>query len=358
MKQKRTRTKKVHSKNTVAASTTQQKPETAAAAKDNRKHKDSVFVDLFYEDETAEKNLLSLYNALHGTHYQNEKKIHKIRVEDILYKNFKNDISFEVDHKVIIFGEHQSTVNKNMPLRCLMYAGRAYERLIDAAARYQRQLVEIPAPEFYTFYNGTDDFPQEEELLLSDAFPDPTGKDSLELKVKVININSNKAHSVLKKCRVLEEYSLFIDTVRKYKNEEDSIKKAIRECIANGILTDYLKRKGSEVMNMLIAEYDYDEDIRVNRKEAREEAIAEVWDAARKEIEDARTETKTARAEAKTAKLAERISLIRKKCVKGKPLPVIADELETEPDEICQLYDLISMNPEKSVEELCSLILE
>ena len=32
---------------------------------ENREHKDSLLVDLFYEDESAKKNLLSLYNALH-----------------------------------------------------------------------------------------------------------------------------------------------------------------------------------------------------------------------------------------------------------------------------------------------------
>lgn len=36
-------------------------------SKENREHKDSVFVDLFYNDETADINLLSLYNALHDT---------------------------------------------------------------------------------------------------------------------------------------------------------------------------------------------------------------------------------------------------------------------------------------------------
>ena len=34
----------------------------------NRKYKDSVFVDLFSEDEKAKENFLSLYNALHNTH--------------------------------------------------------------------------------------------------------------------------------------------------------------------------------------------------------------------------------------------------------------------------------------------------
>ena len=35
--------------------------------KENRKYKDSVFCDLYYSDETAEKNLLELYNGLFDT---------------------------------------------------------------------------------------------------------------------------------------------------------------------------------------------------------------------------------------------------------------------------------------------------
>ena len=50
---------------------------------------------------------------------------------------------------------------------------------------------------------------------------------------------------------------------------------AITECIDNGILVDYLKRRGSEVVNMLTAEYDYDMDIMVKKEEAREEGREE-----------------------------------------------------------------------------------
>jgi len=35
-----------------------------AMSTSNRKYKDSVFVDLFSEDEKAKENFLSLYNAL------------------------------------------------------------------------------------------------------------------------------------------------------------------------------------------------------------------------------------------------------------------------------------------------------
>ncbi len=241
--------------------------------KENREHKDSLFVDLFYQDETAKKNLLSLYNALHDTDYQDEAVIRKVKIEDVLYKNFKNDISFEVNGQVLVLGEHQSTVNPNMPLRCLLYVGRAYEQLVDKSARYRTTLVEIPTPEFYTFYNGEKEFPLEQELSLSDAFINPAGDNSVELKVKVININSDKAHKLLEKCGILREYSQFIDAVRKYSFEERAIKKAIKECIDRGILAEYLKRKGSEVENMLIAEYSYEEDIQVKQQEARRQGI-------------------------------------------------------------------------------------
>ena len=235
--------------------------------KENREHKDSVFVDLFYQDETAKKNLLSLYNALHDTNYEDETIIRKVKIDDVLYKNFKNDISCEVNGQVLVFGEHMSTINRNMPLRCLMYVGRAYEQLVDSKARYRMTLVKIPTPEFYVFYNGEKEQPLERVLSLSDAFMNPARENSVELKVKVININSDKAHGILDKCGILKEYSQFISTVRKYSEEESAIKKAIKECIEKGILADYLKRKGSEGENMLIAEYSYEEDMQVKLQE-------------------------------------------------------------------------------------------
>ena len=107
-------------------------------------------------------------------------------------------------------------------------------------------------------------------MKLSDAFIMKNGQPMLELKVKVINIRSDKKHEILDKCPVLREYSEFIETVQKYRNMdvESPYKKAILECMERGILADYLKRKGSEVVNMLTAEYDYETDIEVQREEA------------------------------------------------------------------------------------------
>ena len=58
---------------------------------------------------------------------------------------------------------------------------------------------------------------------------------------------------------------------------------AITECIDNGILVDYLKRRGSEVVNMLTAEYDYDTDMMVKQEEAREEGREEGKEEGREE---------------------------------------------------------------------------
>ena len=174
-----------------------------------------------------------------------------------------------------------------MPLRCLMYAGRAYEQLVDEDAKYRTKQVKIPTPEFYTFYNGKKDCPLERELCLSDAFMAPPGRNTVELKVTVVNINSGKGHGLLEKCRVLKEFRLFTEEVRSCWNEEEKLKRAIIACIEKGILVDYLKRKGSEVRNMLTAEYSYEKDIQVKQWEAR---MAGMEEGIEKGIEKGRAE--------------------------------------------------------------------
>ncbi len=107
------------------------------SAKENREYKDSVFVDLFFQDESAIDNELALFNALHDTHYtKDEIKIDRIRVDQTLYMNFKNDVSYKAGGKFLIFAEHQSTINPNMCIRSLMYAGRAYEQMVPIKSRY------------------------------------------------------------------------------------------------------------------------------------------------------------------------------------------------------------------------------
>ncbi|MDO4460857.1 MAG: hypothetical protein Q4C42_12410, partial [Clostridia bacterium] len=143
-----------------------------------------------------------------------------------------------------------------------------YEKIVPIRDRYRTTLVKIPTPKFFVFYNGTEDYPVEKTLRLSTAFSEIDEDITLELSVKVININPDKGHDILKKCKILREYSQFVEITRKYREDKDQLQKAVKECIEKGILADYLLRKSSEVVNMLMAEYDYETDIAVQRQEA------------------------------------------------------------------------------------------
>ena len=107
-------------------------------------------------------------------------------------------------------------------------------------------------------------------LKLSDAFITKPEQIPLELTVQVLNINTDKANKVLAACKPLEEYSLFVEEVRKQTqlDSENGFTNAVKICIEKGILKEYLQRKSREVLNMLLAEYDYDTDIAVQREES------------------------------------------------------------------------------------------
>ena len=68
----------------------------------NRKYKDSVFVDLFSEDEKAKENFLSLYNALHNNHLPLSCPVGNIKLDNVMYMNIINDVSCRVDKKIIV----------------------------------------------------------------------------------------------------------------------------------------------------------------------------------------------------------------------------------------------------------------
>ena len=272
--------------------------------KTNRNYKDSVFVDLFAHDITAKENFISLYNALHGTNLDAETtEIQPVMLERVLYMKYYNDIAMLIDEKIVILIEHQSTINKNMPFRFLEYIARIYEKITTKDEKFGRKLVRLPIPEFYVFYNGKDDYPTESVMKLSDAFMQLDGKLKnqlenanypLEISVKVININVDKENPILKRCEALKEYSEFIEQVRF--NIENAVPEpfttAIKEAIKKGFLSDYLNRKSTEVQNMLLAEYDYDTDIAVQRREAFDDGISIGLSQGRNEgARDAKIET-------------------------------------------------------------------
>ena len=254
--------------------------------KTNRNYKDSVFVDLFAHDINAKENFISLYNALHGTNLDAKTTdVQPVMLERVLYMKYYNDVAMLIDGKIVILIEHQSTINQNMPFRFLEYIARIYEKITTKDEKFGRKLVKLPVPEFYVFYNGKDDYPVESVMKLSDAFMQLDSKLKnqlentsypLEISVKVININVDKENPILKRCEALKEYSEFIEQVRYNIESEvpEPFTTAIKEAIKKGFLSDYLNRKSTEVQNMLLAEYDYDTDIAVQRREAFDDGVS------------------------------------------------------------------------------------
>ena len=237
----------------------------------NRKYKDSVFTDLFGSDKTGKENFLALYNALSGNVFKLEEvSLERKIIERSLYKTFNNDVSWEINGKLIVLVEHQSTVNENMPFRCLEYVTRIYEGIVPIKERYAEKVYKIPNPDFYVVYIGKKELPLEQELRLSNAFYEKDGS-KLELVVKVKNCSDSKLLPLAGNCDILKQYCQFIEIVEQNYNRvfpRHSFKKAIEIAMEQGILTDYLDRKSREVINMLCAKYDYKMDIAVKKEEA------------------------------------------------------------------------------------------
>ena len=71
----------------------------------NREYKDTVFRMLFSE----KSELLSLYNALNGTSYEDPKELEITTLKNAIYMTVKNDISCVIDMQLNLY-EHQSQI--------------------------------------------------------------------------------------------------------------------------------------------------------------------------------------------------------------------------------------------------------
>lgn len=132
---------------------------------------------------------------------------------------------------------------------------------------------------FLSLYNGVQDCPAEKTLKLSDAFESAKTQDfPLELCAKLYNIsrrNDSAVSQVMRNCAPLSGYANLTEYAREAKSQgrKDFLDYAVQRCIKEGTLSDYLKRNSTG--NMLIGEYDYDTEIRVQRMESAEETRIE-----------------------------------------------------------------------------------
>lgn len=239
----------------------------------NRKYRDTVFRMLFKE----KSELLSLFNAIHGTHYEDAEELEITTLENAVYMSMKNDISCVLDMRLDLY-EHQSTVNPNMPLRNLFYVSKLLEVRTQEQDLYSSKRIILPAPTFIVFYNGSEPQPGRREYRLSDSYARKDGKISLELVVLQININPGHNEELMSNCHTLFEYMEYTDRVRHYAKEmplAEAVERAVDECIKEGILSVFLRKNRSEVIPMSIFEYDEKRHMETVRNEGIERGITQ-----------------------------------------------------------------------------------
>jgi hypothetical protein len=301
--------------------------------KENREYKSDVF-SMLMEDKA---NALEVYNALNGSAYDDPEQVEIVTLQNAISLSIRNDAAFIVDTDINIY-EHQSSFNPNMPLRALKYYATILDEMIENRDLFASHLIKIPTPHFVVFYNGVCNRPIIETMKLSDSFEKPADNPEVELICTVHNINPDKDKELLAKSAVLDGYTTFVESVRKFKNDGSKypIEDAIEYCISNHILEKFLKERRSEVEKNMTIDMTFERREVLIRKEEREEGRKEGRKEGREE---------------------DKILLIQKKIAKNKTLDIIASEMETTIEEIKPIYDVVikyptDTNPEKILSDL------
>ena len=239
-----------------------------------RNHKDSTFCLLFSEPARA----IELYNAVTGENLPPDTELTYTTLANALYIDRNNDLGFVIQKRHLVMSECQSTINWNIPMRCLGYVSRSLENLAGKEGLYGSKLVKFPVPEFYLFYVGNETW-NTKTLKLSDSFQAPPKENSLELVVKFINLNYNvnsEDNEILQRSPSLLGYSkllYYIKTAAKANGGDlkSAIDTSVKQCMEEGLIEDFLRKHSREVTGMLFNEITVEEFAEIRAREAYED---------------------------------------------------------------------------------------
>ena len=188
----------------------------------------------------------------------------------------------------------------------------------------------FPFPRHVVFYNGTAEEPDRKVLRLSDLYETVPGDShpSLECETLMLNINYGHNRSLMEKCRRLEEYAIFVHTVRENLERQMTLDQAVTEavdtCIRDGVLKDILTEQKSEVIQMVLETFDQEKYEKAMHQEGYDDGYS---DGKKDGYSDGKADMF--------------LELIRKKLAKGSSLEKIARELETDLETVQKLADQI-----------------
>lgn len=123
------------------------------------------------------------------------------------------------------------------------------------------------------------DMPDFWTYCLSEIFMGDDEETNLQLTVKEYNINNGRNPEIQQKCKTLKEYSQFVSIVRARATIEPLtdlvMKEILEQCIAEGMLVDFLKKYGTEVISMLFEQLTEEEAREISKEDGYEIGKAE-----------------------------------------------------------------------------------
>ena len=243
-------------------------PQFRMGEKPRRNHKDSTFCLLFSEPRRA----VELYNAVSGENLPPDTELTYTTLENAIYVDRSNDLGFVINGRHLVMSECQSTVNWNIPMRCLGYVSRTLENLAGKEGLYGKNLVKFPAPEFYLFCVGKEQWGRK-TLCLSESFLAEPKENSLELVVNLINLTYNEDSEILQRSPSLLGYSELLYHIQEELkinggDLKQAIDAAVDTCMDEDLITDFLQKHSKEITGMLFQEITVEEFAEIRAREA------------------------------------------------------------------------------------------
>jgi hypothetical protein len=235
--------------------------------------KDTLFKDIFSDKQ----RFLELYNAISDKPYNDEANVEVYSNHALLAKY--HDIAGSINNELVMMCERQSSINPNMPLRMLLYFADVLRTFIIGEEIYGGTKVEIPTPVFNVLYNGDTAY-NKEALELSDSFKVKHQLFTMNMRVKVVNINPGYNTPALEKSPWLNGYAKLITKIKEYLKadytRDKAIELAIDWCIENEVIKKYLQENYERVIKMLNYEITQEQWIRIHKRDERAEIAKEM----------------------------------------------------------------------------------
>lgn len=177
-------------------------------------------------------------------------------LEGIFFDDRKNDIACKIRDNFLFLIEHQSSVNPNMPFRCLSYVVELMNELVKIS-------VNFIVKNSFTFRHQS--FLSSMTVMTTNLWRKQWSYRKhydddclLELIVTALNINFVLNPSILKKYPYLNDYSTLVNKIKpgiiSVLSRRNSIIRAVNSCIDEGIMKEYLKTRAEELFTMLALE--------------------------------------------------------------------------------------------------------